>query len=544
MAVCNLFKELTSPTGNFLMFSQYVEDLTHNYVENDTWKVVPTRFVALDIDYKSLQNNATFKRIVLNNGKETMNTGIPKYFQNCFENACAYGRVHYKDWTSNNLTNQWTSEIARNLFWNYMFDGGFITARQYGTEANNVQYIPEVKYYGDISMHSYNEHQGMGYGEIYCYIPSDAEQMNCQVVRITDEDINARLFDSSNSSRFLEGYANTYPIEDYPQIYYYNRDFTMSFDDPEVGKLLNATDSKYNINTIVVLYSVFEKINDTWEVVHANIPMGMYITGKFDSEGITNSVTKYVTTSYGSGTSYGLRICTRFTASQNGTLYNTDIVSDDAGYNNVCQLMTAMSENLTRMLDVVKSSNNTTQQYKDMLTIINNNRTNVPYVKNVNGTDCWFVNGKMIATVTQGTNLGCGTLSPDTVQQRIDDLLDNNPDNDYSYIDDPNGMNYIQIPSAELAENLGLNPDEFKDPTYESADCTCNIYEEADNDTIKDMLEIETELDGNEPIPEEPETPPTEEPETPPTETPEDTPTEEPETPPTETPEDTPTENE
>ena len=51
MAVCNLFNQLSNTSGNFLLFSQYVEDITHNYAEGDNWKVVPTGFVALDIDY-------------------------------------------------------------------------------------------------------------------------------------------------------------------------------------------------------------------------------------------------------------------------------------------------------------------------------------------------------------------------------------------------------------------------------------------------------------------------------------------------------------
>ena len=99
MAICNLFNPLTDNTGNFLMFSQYMEDITRNYTDGDLWKVAPTGFVAMNIDYKSLKSDSDFIRIVLNNGNDTLNTGIPKYFQNCFENACAYARVNYPNWT-------------------------------------------------------------------------------------------------------------------------------------------------------------------------------------------------------------------------------------------------------------------------------------------------------------------------------------------------------------------------------------------------------------------------------------------------------------
>lgn len=521
MAVCNLFKDLTNPSGNFLMFSQYVEDITHNYVESDTYKVIPTRFVALDIDYSKIN-----KRFVLTSDELPLNKGIPKFFQNCFENACAYGRKNYSNWKPNSnddIGGTWNPEISRNLFWNYMFDGGFITSKQYGSDAAGIKYIPEVKYFGDISMHSYNEHQGMGYGEIYCYIPSSAEQMNCQVVQVTDEDINARQYDSSNKKVYLEGYdgQEDKSIVKYPQVYYYNRDFTMTFDDDNVAHLQNSSAMKYNINTIVVLYSIFEKVNDNWEVKYGNLPMGMYFTGNFENYNLTNTVLKHVNTSYGTGTSYGLRICTRFSATSNGAIYNTDIIADDSGYTNVCQLMTAMNENLSKMLEVTKTINNTTQLYKDVLSTINNNRINVPYVKNINGTDCWFVNGMMIATVEQGTNGNvCGELSVESVKQRLDKLEelrnDNDPTNDYkdyTYIDDPNGINCIQIPSNELAEYLNLsNADDWKDPIYENPGCGCdndnntndNSYEVADNDTVRDILEFETEIEGNDPIPEEP----------------------------------------
>jgi hypothetical protein len=65
--------------------------------------------------------------------------------------------------------------------------------------------------------------------------------------------------------------------------------------------------------------------------------------------------------------------------------------------------MTAMSENLSRMTDIVKSSISETQGYKDLLSVIKNNRTNVPYIKQINGQDYWFVNGKLISTVSTNT---------------------------------------------------------------------------------------------------------------------------------------------
>lgn len=451
MAVCNLFNTLSNLSGNFIMFSQYVEDITRNFTDGDNWKIVPTKFVALNIDYATLKSNRDFIDRVLNKGNDTLNSGIPKYFQNCFENACAYGRTH----------TTWSPLISRNLFWNCMFDGKFTTTAKYSSGTSETKYIPEVVYYGDINMHSYNEHQGMGYGEIYCYIPTDAGKMNCQVVEIDD-----RSYDTSNSSVYLEGFVGdaTKSIENYSQVYSYNKDFSMTFDDDTIGQLQNSVDSKYGINTIVVLYSIFNKLNDTWQVLYSNIPMGMYFAGNFDDSGnLTNVVTKYVSTSYGSGTSYGLRICTRFSATSNGNIINTDIVTDDSGYTNMCQLMTAMSENLSRMMEISQSAHNTTQSYKETLAAIKNNRTNVPYVKDVNGVDCWFVNGRFVSAVNMGIQTSCVTLTPETIQKRLDNLMDTDPTNDWSYIEDPNGCDCNPIGNKELAAQLGLDPDEYPD---------------------------------------------------------------------------------
>jgi hypothetical protein len=125
MAVCNLFNTLENPSGNFMMFSQYVEDITKGSVIGDDWKVVPSRFVALNIDYSKVNE------MVKPKGEDPdLNMAIPKYLQNCFENACAYARVNYTSFTQrvgNKSSADWTADISRNLFWNFLFDGGFLT---------------------------------------------------------------------------------------------------------------------------------------------------------------------------------------------------------------------------------------------------------------------------------------------------------------------------------------------------------------------------------------------------------------------------------
>jgi hypothetical protein len=303
----------------------------------------------------------------------------------------------------------------------------------------------------------------MGYGEIYCYVPANSERMRCQCIPVTDNlETDGRRFDAGNTSIFLEGYKDKY-VQSYVQKYYYDRDFTMTFDDDTLGKLINAADSYYNINTVVVLYDILKKVNDTWEKVYSCIPMGMYIAGKFDENNkLTNPIKKYVSTSYGTGTSYGLRICTRFTVSPKGMILKEhELTTDSDNYNMVGMLMTTMSECLTKMMDMSNNQNNTMQLFKETMTSIRNNRTNVPYVKDINGTDWWFVNGRAVVPVG-GENAGdggCSQLSPEVIQKRIDNLKDNNPDNDFTYISDGNGCDCHVLSNKVLAEALGVDYD-------------------------------------------------------------------------------------
>ena len=429
MAVCNLFNTLENPSGNFLMFSQYVEDITKNFTNGDDYKVLPSRFVVLNVDYSKVNEMVTAGR-----SDVSLNEAVPKYFQNCFENACAYARENYSNFAkikSNVGSSGWSPEISRNLFWNFMFDGGICTISEYG----NTHKFNEVVYWDDISIQTYDEHNGMGYNETYCYIPANSAKKNCAVVSYADLDDGDRIVDLSNKEDNLMGHNDMY-VEGYSREYYYNRDYSMTFDDTQIPSLIDSTDSLYHFNTIVLLYTVYRKINDNWTELYANIPMGIYFTGRFDGTELTNPVKKYVTTSYGVGTSYGLRICTRFSVSPNGVvLSNHETTIDSSDMSTLCQLMSNMSENLALMMSMAKQMNDTTQQYKELLSTIKNNRTNVPYVKDVNGSDWWFVNGRPVTNIDNKYDDCCNELSTEVINKRIDaiknTLTDDNLDNDY-----------------------------------------------------------------------------------------------------------------
>ena len=75
----------------------------------------------------------------------------------------------------------------------------------------------------------------------------------------------------------------------------------------------------------------------------------------------------------------------------------------------------------TVISNIIKQS----QDIKDTLAIFKNNRINVPYIKEINGSKFWFVNGKNMgkATVDQligGTDIDYATY--ENVQDKIDRL--------------------------------------------------------------------------------------------------------------------------
>lgn len=477
MAVCNLFSKLDKSSGNFLLFSQYVEDITHSHTEGNNYKVVPSRFVALDIDYKDVN--------ILRSGN--LNIDLPNYFQNYFENGCAYGRGKFTGSTDANgiVQTTWNADMSKNLFWNSMIAM---------MDADVSKFSRSVKYWGDINMQSYNEHNGIGYNELYCYIPSDAGKYVCQVIASGWE----REFDNSNTSDTLEGYPSKL-IGDYSRHYYYNKDFNMSFDDPDIANSVEYDDAYYNINTIVVLYDIMHQDDQgNWNTTYRYIPMGMYVCGKFVDNELTNPVKKYVNTSLELGTSYGLRICTRFTVAPNGMIqHETELNVDSDNYVALNQLLTAMATNLNKMLEISSASVDNMQSYKDMFSSIKNNRTNVPYVKSINDVDYWFVNGRMVSAVTINDDC-CTEVSNEAIIKRLENLMDSDSTNDYTYITNSGkDCNCNVVSNKELADYLGV---EYVDSPNDDNDESICEHEFAKDEDVNAVLNYDTtkiEIDIN-----------------------------------------------
>ena len=90
--VCNIFKSINNPSGNFLLFSQYTNDLAKSAVDPG-YKVRPSRFFCLNLDSSAITNF----RNKISEENATASIAIPKYFQNYYENDLSYLRYLKKD---------------------------------------------------------------------------------------------------------------------------------------------------------------------------------------------------------------------------------------------------------------------------------------------------------------------------------------------------------------------------------------------------------------------------------------------------------------
>jgi hypothetical protein len=369
MAICNLFKKLTKQTGEFLMFSQWAEDLTQNHAKGYKYRAVPSKFIAANIDFKELLQSGYSE-------SNDLNISLPTYLQKYFENGCAVGK--------NNL--DWNPEYSSNLFWEIMCKAGLINI-----DSSDV--VNEFKYIGDINIQSYDEKNGMGYNEIYCYIPNDSKEMKIKCTKQSDSryilndndmiegyDISANLaLNGSGVSGISYEFGNRYLFEN---------DSDNSFET-----------EKYDLNCIIILYNIKSwDESGTSNDLYTNIPLGIYLPGCFKDNEITNHVTKWISNSniYNSGTSYGIRICTRFSVIPNSdNILTTDIEPvNSEEFASISKIMSGISDNLECMKSITTQSIFTSDNLKETLNMFQNSKTNVPYILDVNGVKYWFVNGK------------------------------------------------------------------------------------------------------------------------------------------------------
>lgn len=373
MAVCNIFKQLTNRTGSFLMFSQYVEDLTKNHAKGYQYRVVPSGFIACDIDYSILEGN--------------LNRAVPQFFQDNFENGCAAGRDQLDDWNP---------DYSKHIFWNALISAGLISKGGH---------MKEIMYRGDINIQSYDVKDGMGYSETYIHIPPQAGQQKYECTH--KEPVN-----------YLETTELIGRGEECVGTYYLDQSI-------DLGE--NTVEELYTdfyTNSIIVLYDVYSA-NELGmykeEPDYVDIPMGIYFPGVFEKGEMTNVIHKFYSNQYvyGSGTSYSVRICTRMVANPEGDVINTTV--EGMGDINLTEVLSKMSENLDKMMEI--SGNQIpafdSYKFKQIMQQLQNSQTNVPYILDINGDPYWFVNGK-----NTGVRVPDGSKCVGCTDQDIEEMFD------------------------------------------------------------------------------------------------------------------------
>lgn len=294
--------DISKPTGNFILLPRYAADLTKHNTEGGNLVPTPSRFITfkLNDDIKKLKEAFTSENVNKNDDN--------------------YQDYVYKKFIQN-LVKSSNSFIC------------------------------------EINMHSYNEYNGVGYSEIYCYI-----------------DNNAELYTYNGSNNIISDLSNK------------GENFS-------TDTSAKSTEFDY----ILVLY---DNINSKTRLPEeSNIPLGFYMTRGIDikdNKFVGETVTKFISNDeiYGNGTSYGLRICTRFvngearkfTFNSDGNFGDTDTIA-------------GIGELLNEFRDINKNSIARTEYLKEYLSSFKNNKTNIPYVKEVDGISYWFVNGQKVAEV-------------------------------------------------------------------------------------------------------------------------------------------------
>lgn len=279
MAICNIFNDLTKQTGNFLTFSQYTEDLTRGATQYEAYRVVPSKFIVMNIDYSNVKNTLSEEGI-----EGDLNNVIPKYFQNYFENGCAYLKKNYKG--------DWTPKHAANMFWNTLYKANMLTTTE---DVNSNYFINEVRYIGDINIQSYDEKYGEGFSEIYCYIPSDAkaykygtidlkpDESLCSCAPYTAEEVDDRIQYINPITELYEPFTHLNPrynenenlemYPDNPKIWHGEKTICEcgceSYDNQEIKDALDECDCREYPS-----YEVDQRIKmiDEYTIIGADIP--------------------------------------------------------------------------------------------------------------------------------------------------------------------------------------------------------------------------------------------------------------------------------
>lgn len=271
---------------------------------------------------------------------------IVPYRYECFN--CKFG-----DLTDEDILNK-IKDFEDQIIVEKQSEGGYDHETFKGEFNDHFTFLPEKPvYYDDIDIKSHNLHNGIGYTEIYCHIPETPGKIDPKKVEKVEGD-------------FIP------------------------------------------FNTIVVYYKVEDSQPENTQTIYSDIPMGIYFTGRIADGVMTNSVTKHNFTSNSTGSSYGLKICSRYVLGQETQINFSGEITE---FDNLSYVLSKMSETQESIQKAVETMVTNNEQYKSLLSIFKNSRTNVPYIKTVKVLEGdvlkeeshWFVNGKDLGVTVKET---------------------------------------------------------------------------------------------------------------------------------------------
>ncbi len=436
MAQTNIFRPLKQGRSNFFLFSQFGDDLTKEYTQKDSYRVVPSSFICVNLNIDNFVRNSA------NSNIEEANIKLVEILQNYYENFISCARADSSLDSGSVISSDGIKVAAKEKLWTTLQKFGLLSSLKVDTTTSStLATLKEVVYKGDINIYSSDTaDDGVAYNEIYCVIPSEGQKTVYQFQADNCFDLSSGANNeititnsakTSSNKDYIWGWDDTRAFDtelSYEAIYdgydvndngYYDGS-GFAFDKDETKEIDTST-NKFSFNTIIVLYDIVNPSNST--TIQKDIPMGIYFTGSIEKNTdsgkyqLSNTITKYSTTDsesiYGEGTAYTLRIATRYLTTQNATEFQSTTVDVTSLYPEYSAVMQSMADTISEFEDVVDSNNNIYNALIKHLALFKNSTVNVPYIlKTKTGEYNWFVNGKDTGVPAQYTINTTGMLVP------------------------------------------------------------------------------------------------------------------------------------
>lgn len=309
---------------------------------------------------------------------------IGDILQNEYENGNTFFNINFSDETSSE--EDWDNNYYLGRLLYVLYKNGFITLSAdesiYDDEPNVTDYVPDPESSSSTQVDDNDNNNEEATEEVVEEVTEVSSVSETKAGVLS----NKALFDDMKS------------IDDDVMRGVYRFFKTNSMRIAKLDKV------KFSFNAIVICYSFLSngEIDENTE-----IPMGIYFTGfdknpsvEMDLGNYANAFTKYYknTEIYNQGTSYTLRVCTRTLSSQ--ATDTSEVVTNIISASNTGEWVNEYEFLMSKFEDTYHTLKEAKNYYAAIdenisanLALFRNNRTNVPYIRQVGEKKFWFVNG-------------------------------------------------------------------------------------------------------------------------------------------------------